>query len=231
MTPEEINSILVIPEWDTSSPVKTDEAGYIYNFLREKRLSRTLETGFAFGKSAAHIMAATGSEHFAIDPFQERYKHLGTGNIEKLGMSQQLNLYHDYSHNVLPLLLNEKRKFEFVFIDGDHKFDGIMLDFYYTDLLLVTGGYIMFHDSWMRSTRIVEKFIRTNRSNYTRIPVNLGNLLLFQKIGPDTRDGMFFREFYTFRSLLLHSLIRWFSSPGMAFLKRSLYKLKGIFKG
>ena len=63
MTPKEINELLVIPAEDSSSPVKSEEAEFIYNLLSEKSISRTLETGFAYAKSASHVIAATQSKH------------------------------------------------------------------------------------------------------------------------------------------------------------------------
>jgi predicted O-methyltransferase YrrM len=230
MTPEEINRILEIPQWDTTSSVKTVEARFIYDLVRQNNLSRTLETGFAFGRSAANIIAASEKQHIAMDPYQDRYKNLGLENIKKLGLEGKLDFRRDFSHNVMPELVKQAQKFDFIFIGGDHKFDGIFIDFYYSDLLLKTGGFVLFHDTWMRSTRLVGKFIKSNRKEYTFIKTPLRNLSLFQKTGEDTRDGMFFREFYTARSLLIHSLIRWMTGNRNNFIKRILLKVKDLVK-
>ena len=68
MKPGEINSKLTIPAEDSYSPIKSNEAEFIYDFLKEKGLSKTLETGFAYAKSASHIMAATGSKRVSNSP-------------------------------------------------------------------------------------------------------------------------------------------------------------------
>lgn len=203
----------------------------MYDLIKEKGLSRTLETGFAYARSASYIMAATGSTHIACDPFQIRYGSLGLKNVEKLGMKDQLDFRPDFSHNVMPhILADGGEQFDFIFIDGDHKFDGELVDFYYADLLLEKGGYVLLHDTWMRSTSLVQQFIHTNRKDYKRIDTGLRNLALYQKVGEDTRDGMHFREFFTFRSILSHPLIIYMTSPGDSWLKRSLIKVKDIFK-
>ncbi|REJ81282.1 MAG: class I SAM-dependent methyltransferase [Bacteroidetes bacterium] len=230
MTPEEILKVLEIPEWDTASPVKTEEARFIYDFIREHGLSRTLEVGFAFAKSASHIMAATGRPHIAMDPFQENYKHLGLKNIEKLGLRERLDFHGDFSHNVLPELVRQGKKFDFIFIDGDHKFDGILVDFYYSNLLLENGGYILMHDTWMRSTRLVERFVQTNLENYEYIKTPLRNFSLFRKKGEDKRDGMYFREFYTTKSIFVHKMINWMANGKDSFLKRTAMKVKDLIK-
>jgi predicted O-methyltransferase YrrM len=230
MKPVDINKIIEIPEWDPYSAIKTEEAAFLYDFISEKGIERTLEVGFAIGKSASHIMAATGEEHTAMDPFQDNYRRIGLKNIEKLGFSNRLHFHEDFSHNVLPQLHKEGRKYEFIFIDGDHKFDGILLDFYYADLMLEDGGYALFHDTWMRSTRLVEHFIKKNRADYQYVATPLRNFSLFQKVGEDQRNGMHFREFYTTRSLLSHSMILWMSSGKDSWLKRTFLKIKDAVK-
>ena len=226
MTLDQINASLEIPEEDSSTPIKESEAAFIFNFLKEKNLVKTLEIGFAYGRSASHIIAATGKTHITIDPFQKNYNHLGIQNMEKLGYSDLLDHRDDYSHNVLPVLVSEGRKFEFIFIDGDHKFDGEFIDFYYADLLIEQKGYILLHDTWMRSTRLVMQFIKKNRTDYRQVKKPLRNFALFQKIGKDNRNGMMFREFYTFRSYFVHKTIMWLSSGKSNPLKRLIFKLK-----
>ena len=145
-------------------------------------------------------------------------------------MSDLLDFREDFSHNVLPELLRNNAKFDFIFIDGDHKFDGEFVDFYFADLLLEKQGYILLHDTWMRSTQLVMQFIKTNRTDYKAIPTGLRNLALYQKIGNDERNGMFFKEFYTFKSFLSHYLILWMSDGKKSFLKNLLFYLKEKLK-
>lgn len=230
MKPGEINSKLVIPSEDSASPIKSNEAEFIYHFLIENKLSRTLETGFAYAKSASHIMAATGAKHIAIDPFQDSYQNLGKANIKALGLDTLLELHEDYSHNVLPKLVDHKKKFDFIFIDGDHKFDGVFVDFYYADLLLEKGGYIMMHDTWMRSTRLVISFVRKNRRDYLYTKTPCRNLALFQKVSDDERNGMHYKEFFTFKATFSHRLISWMTTGKNSALKRMLFSIKEKLK-
>jgi len=227
---DHINQHLTILEEDKASAIKQNEAEFIYHFLKEKNIKKTLEIGFAFARSASHIIAATGSKHIVMDPFQENYKSLGLKNIESMGFSDLLDYRNDFSHNVLPALVNQKQKFEFIFIDGDHKYDGIFVDFFYSDFLLEDGGYILFHDTWMRSTQLVLSFIKKNRSNYIFIKTPLRNLMLIQKVGKDNRNGMHFREFYTFRSIFIYKTIMWLSTGKGNPLKKLIYSLKEKIK-
>lgn len=229
-TPEKINEILEIPAEDAASPVKTEEAKFMYDFIKDHKLKKTCETGFAYAKSGSHIMAATGATHIAMDPFQDRYQNLGLKNVERLGLQDQLDFRPDYSHNVLPKLHAEGRQFDFIFIDGDHKFDGEFVDFYYADLLLEQGGFVLLHDTWMRSTRLLMHFIKTNRKDYKMLRSPLRNISIFQKMGQDNRNGMHFREFYTLRSILSHNLILWMSSGKKSVVKSVLFRIKEAVK-
>ncbi len=229
LTPNAINEQLTIPQEDSTTPVKPVEALTIYDLLKSKGITKTLEIGFAYGRSASHIMAATNSPHIAMDPFQDHYQNLGVQNVKTLGLSDQLELIRDFSHSVLPRFMEEGRKFEFIFIDGDHKFDGIFVDFYYSDFLIDEGGYLMFHDTWMRSTQLVLQFIRDNRKDYKEVPVPNKNMALFTKVNKkDDRDGMHFKEFYTLKSYTRHhTTMHMYENPN-GLLRKMFLGLKKI---
>jgi hypothetical protein len=92
-------------------------------------------------------------------------------NIRKAGFGNLLQFQEDFSHCVLPRLLDKKEVFDFIFIDGNHRFDGIFINYYYSDLLLARGGYFMFHDTWMHSTQLVMSCMKANRPDYTVIEI------------------------------------------------------------
>jgi hypothetical protein len=76
-------------------------------------------------------MAATKKKHFAINPFQQNYKSEGISNIRRCGFA---NLFHHIAKpSVFAILelIRKKKSFKFVFIDGDHKSDGIFVDFFF----------------------------------------------------------------------------------------------------
>lgn len=230
LSPAQINETLEIPQHDVATSVKPSEAQFMYDFIQSHGLKRTAEVGFAYGRSCSHIMAATGESHISMDPFQDHYGGLGLKNMEKLGFRDKLDFRPDYSHNVLPELLRDKRSFQFIFVDGDHKFDGEFIDWYYADLLLEDGGYVLLHDTWMRSTRLVMAFIEKNRPDYRKVPTGLRNLAMYQKTGEDKRDGMHFREFYTSRSWLSYRLITWMTTGSDSWFKRMVFRLKEMVK-
>ena len=231
MKPTEINDILEIPVETKYVSIKPEEASFLYDFVKDNHLEKTLETGLGYGSSATHILAAHGKEHIAIDPYQKDYDYLALKNIEAAGYKEKFEFFEDHSHNVLPYLVKEGKKFDFIFVDGDHKFDGILVDFYYADLLLKMNGFILFHDTWMRSTQLVGSFIRKNKANYVEIPSAMRNYMIFKKqFGEDDRDGMHFKEFYTRRSQFKFALISWMLRPGNSLLKKMAIRMKNILK-
>jgi len=77
-----------------------------------------------------------------------------------------LRFFEAPSHDILPELLFKKERFDFIFIDGDHKFTSAFLDFVYADKLLNIGGHMMFDDVWLPPIRKVINFILKNDRNY-----------------------------------------------------------------
>jgi hypothetical protein len=173
-------------------------------------------------------MLATGRRHLVIDPFQDNYDRRGLGNVERAGLAGQLELIEERSCIALPRLAEAGRRFDFVFIDGSHRFDDIFVDFFYSDLLLDPHGYVVFDDLWMRTTRLVLSYIRTNRPDYTVTQVGPRSVGVVRKTGVDTRNGMFHREFYTGRSLLSHYGNTWLTGSGDSRLKDAARRLKSL---
>src|SRR5262245_23921222 len=59
-----------------------------------------------------------------------------------------------------PLARNEK--IDFAFLDGQHTFDYVLVDFFYVDKLLSVGGIIVFDDLQYPSVRKVCRYVLTN---------------------------------------------------------------------
>jgi predicted O-methyltransferase YrrM len=190
---------LIIPEERRATSIRRDQAEYIFEFLKARPINRTLETGFAYGCSTAHIMAATAAPHIAVDAYEEGYENLGLANITRMGLQHRLQFIRLPSHVALPRLLADGVAVDFAFIDGGHKFEEIFIDWYYISHLLNRNGCVMFDDSWLEATQMVVDFIRRNRPDFREIAVPIGQLYLFEKIAKDKSDWKDFRPFSTER--------------------------------
>ncbi len=228
---EDIKKNIELPENIKSSAVKFSEGEYLHNLIKENKFKKTLETGFGLGLSAACIMTASQSKHVGIDPFQANYDSTGLKNIEKLGLKDNLEFYADFSHSVLPKLLSEKRTFDFIFIDGDHKFDGQFVDFYFASLMIEKNGFIVLHDTWMRSTTYLLNYAKKNRKDFEYIPQELRNIAVFKKIGNDERDWVHFEGFGgSSKSYLTHKVIQKIHEDEDSLMKKAAIKVKNILK-
>lgn len=190
--------------------VSPGEAEFMYRWVKDHGVTRTLEIGLAFGASACSIMSAHQGRHTCIDPFQKQtWRDIGLANLASLGFSDRVDFHAEFSHAALPRLLEEKQEYDFALIDGNHLYDGIVLDFYYVDQLLCNQGYVLFHDTWLRGTQLIGSFIKKNRKDYQQLRCPAGNMFLFQKIGVDKREWDHFREFYTWKNSFFHPFLSW----------------------
>lgn len=174
--------------WSIPSSV----GSFIYQFVMENNLSRTLEIGMAYGLASlclckAHDDRGQGS-HISVDPCQTSdFLNIARRNLELARLSSYCECIEEPDFLALPQLYSRNNRFDFVFIDGLHMFDYTLVDFFYSDLLLDVGGYIAFDDSQVPGVARVLDFIKTNR-NYEIITAPVERLTLFRKKNDDSRS-------------------------------------------
>ena len=182
----------------------------------------------ALGVSTLAITQAVSKiegRHLGIDPFQ-RSEHCGAalGALAEFGLQDFFSLREGSSHSELPKLSNAGESFDLIFVDGAHQFNFKFIDFYYADLLLETGGFLVFHDLLLPATKKLYKYIQTlRRYEYmatpqlqptvakklrylagafakfkplrTYWPNGFGNLLVLRKISDEPAPWNLFRNF------------------------------------
>jgi predicted O-methyltransferase YrrM len=191
----EIYAKLHIPDEERYMSITAEEGEELFNLLRKNESQRTMEVGLAYGASTAYIMSATNGVHVAIDPYQESFQNLGLRNIESLGLLKKLDFRPEPSLVALPQLAKEGRRFDFVFIDGEHKFDDAFTEWVISDSMLEPRGLVVFHDTYLPSIQHVASFIRTNRSDYEEVIIEKSFFFAFRKSGMDKRKWDHFGEF------------------------------------
>ena len=173
----------------------------LYHYCREVKPDLSIEVGLAYGFSTVFLLSALREQgrghHIAIDPFQTDSWHgIGAAQARKLGMQDRFTLIEERSEQALVRLALEGREAQLVFIDGDHRFDGALLDFTLADRLVPEGGLVVFDDLWMPSVQRVVAFIDRNRSDWERLPPRIAAATAFRKVaGGDPRAWDHFVRF------------------------------------
>lgn len=175
--------------------IKQHTGQLIYETIRYNGIKNSLETGLAYGVSTLFACQAIkdngGQKHIAIDFTEEKIWHnIGIKNIKKANLQNYFIFENGKSCDILPKIQTE---IGFAFIDGGHVFDEVLLDFYYIDRLMSVGGYILFHDDWIKSVQKVINFVLKNR--YYSLPNSNINTCLIRKEAEDNRNWDNFVEF------------------------------------
>jgi predicted O-methyltransferase YrrM len=131
-----------------------------------ERAERTIEVGLALGMSALFLCRALlerGGRHVAIDPFQrESWNGAGLRALREAGVGRIVELIEEESQLALPRLVREGREFDFGFVDGDHRFEGVFLDLYFMTRLVRPGGLVVVDDMWMSAVRLAVAYVERN---------------------------------------------------------------------
>ena len=131
--------------------------------------SQTIEIGFGYGISALFIGEAllssgdASARHVVIDPYQAtRFADLGLQFLNEAGLAELVELHADESQIALPRFLTEKRSFDLAFVDGNHRFDGVLLDLVYLGRLVRAGGIVFVDDYQLPAVARAVSFCLTN---------------------------------------------------------------------
>lgn len=127
--------------------------GIIDVLLDNPDFINTMEVGCAMGLSSLYISAVTStrenSKHTIIDPYQTtHWRSLGLLNLERTGINNY-ELIEEKSEIALPRLLSEGKSYDFALIDGWHTFDHTLVDFFYLEKMVRSGGIIAIDDVMM----------------------------------------------------------------------------------
>lgn len=188
---------------DEMTRISPSQGLWLYELCLSTKPTQTLEIGMAYGYSTLFFLAALDKNqcghHTAIDPFQRTSWHgIGLAHVQAVipDSGQAFRLIESRSDQSSVDLTRANSSFEVIYIDGNHRFDDVLVDFYLYAPLCAMRGHIVLDDMWMPSIQTVADFVRTNRTDFKEIPTEVANICVFQKIGDDTRDWRHFRSFH-----------------------------------
>jgi predicted O-methyltransferase YrrM len=189
---------------DQTTRISLQQGIWLYELCLAVKPKSTLEIGLAYGFSTLYFLAAAtknqGSFHTAIDPNQYSSWHgIGLTHANALAPRRETNssfrFIEDSSERAATDLARANCKYDLIFVDGNHRFDNVLVDFYLYAQLCTIGGYIIFDDVWLSSVSTVIDFVRTNRTDFIEIHSTEPNIMVFQKKRDDKRKWNDFHEF------------------------------------
>ena len=136
--------------------------------LREEA-TQTIEIGLGYGISALHVCegllgnADPKARHVVIDPYQaRRFSDCGLQCLDEAGVAELVEHHAEESQIALPRFLGEGRSFDFAFVDGNHRFDGVFVDLFYLGRLVLPKGIIFLDDYQLPGVARAASFFVSN---------------------------------------------------------------------
>jgi predicted O-methyltransferase YrrM len=143
------------------------EGAALSRWVQDERASDTIEIGLGYGISTLFIcdglLAQGGGHHLALDPNQTiRFSNCGLQVLEDAGVMDLVEHIAEPSEIALPRLLEEGKRFDLAFVDGNHRFDGVFLDLVCLGRLLDPGKVIVVDDYQLPSVKKATSFFVAN---------------------------------------------------------------------
>lgn len=185
---------------DGTVKISPSQGKWFLDLCTSLKPERTIEIGLAYGFSTLFFLAAIAKNrtghHIAVDPFQHNYWHgIGSEKVLGTGMKSKFTLIEEYSTRAATDLARTNSTFDLIFIDGNHRFDDVLTDFYLYAPLCKIGGGIIFDDLWMESIKTAVAFIRSNRTDFIELATPQTNISVFGKVAEDARSWDNFQNF------------------------------------
>ena len=185
---------------DPAIKISPSQGMWIYGLCLSVKPKATLEIGMCYGFSSLFFLAALAKNksghHTAVDPDVCKHWHgIGIAHVSALGMESVFRYIEEPSVRAGVDLMRERSNFDVIFVDGSHRFDDAMSDFYLYAPLCGIGGRIIFDDMWMPSIQSAVAFVRANRKDFVESSQPQGNICVFTRVGEDVREWNHFQPF------------------------------------
>jgi predicted O-methyltransferase YrrM len=145
-----------------------EEGEFLQEIIRRQRPQVSVEVGCAYGISSLYICEAlrevNAAKHIIMDPWQHgsSWQGIGIANLKRAGYADIIDFHEVPSYQYLSRLTEEHVKIDFAFIDGYHKFDYVLVDFFLIDKLLKPDGIVVLDDFTYPEIRSVCRYVLLN---------------------------------------------------------------------
>ena len=155
-----------------NSNISVDEGLFLFNLIKKYNPKNIIEIGLACGVSAAFILLAMDkkSKLTSVDPFQKfQWEKFGLVVVDKIIKESKLKKSNHkwepyYSHTFFS---KKNSKYDLCFIDGDHSYEGTMIDLVGCHNLLEKNGLLVIDDVLhFPVKKAINDFMSKNNNNY-----------------------------------------------------------------
>ena len=161
-----------------------DEAAFLFRLVRSQPAAQIVEIGRFHGGSA-FLFAVAGDADSRVTSIDIAPKddELLRVALKKSGLAHKVKLLVGDSHT------GEARAdfYDLIFIDGDHSYEGVLMDYEHWKRAVKPGGYLAFHNAaapcphiktMQGPLRLAREIAARNAMHYKRAP-DVGSLALF----------------------------------------------------
>jgi hypothetical protein len=196
-----------------TSEIKPYTGYYLYSLIKENRFNKILQIGARNGIDSLYLDLGLQNLFLTEGLKDQNSDAKRPRSIDIIQSSKEWNkniqttfdgletkdkkLYLSDSFLVLPEMVEKDEKYNMILLKGNHLFDNSLMDFFYSDKLLMNGGIIVLFDAKFESSQKLAKYIQTNFKNYLMLPKNLGSeyCYTFVKMEEDDRQWFFHAPF------------------------------------
>ena len=150
--------------------IRKETQNLIQMLIKEHKPKRILEVGTAVGFSGSLMLLAAGDNATltTIENYEPRFA-LAEGTFEKMELSSRVTFLKGDAMEILPKLVEDGRKFDFVFMDAAK---GQYINFWPMIQNLTDSGAMIVTDNCLQDGEIIESryaVVRRNRTIHKRM--------------------------------------------------------------
>ena len=171
-----------------NSNISINEGLFLFDLIKKYKPKKLMEIGLACGTSAAFMLLAMDkkSKLISVDPFQKfQWDSFGLLVVDEIIKENKLLKSNHkwmpyYSHAFFNIKNN---KFDFCFIDGDHSYEGTMIDLVGCHNLLEKNGLLVIDDVLHGPVKkALCDFLNKNTNMYKKINNDLKTMSGYIKV-------------------------------------------------
>jgi len=165
----------VVAEMDKTKhdifPVSFDpeEGESLQELVQEEDPQTVIEIGLGYGFAALNVFAAKNLSKesnfrlITIDPNQDsRFSNVGLQLLREVNALKYVKFHKDPSEFVLPDLIKTEQEADFAIVDGNHRFEHVVVDLFFLGRILKLGSLIFIDDIQLTGIKKAVLFFMKN---------------------------------------------------------------------